>query len=226
LEIYSEGELDEALRKITTEATRLSLSTIAFEPEASRTALRAAVVRLLESFPNILSRTYIAPPSLAGLGSHGDIYANLLLRFGSALNLAGHKDAAETIWSFNKTLHGLDFYAYGEVPKVLLLSHPVGTVVGRASLGTALVLYQGVTVGASRQEDQNSYPVFEGRTVLYAHSTVLGRSRIGDGVVFAANSMIVDCDVPPNTLVAGHYPNHRFLPGAEVLLESHLVSRG
>jgi serine O-acetyltransferase len=218
---YAEGEFDQALDRIVMQATQYDLSNLHFNPQVSSSAFRIAVGQLLQSFPHIRDRYYVPPDSISGLGSHGDIYANLLLRFGAALNSAGHRKEAEIIWAFNKTLHGLDFYAYGEVPEVLQLSHPLGTVIGRASLGTALAVYQGVTIGASRKLENNEYPWFEGRAVLYANSTVLGRCRIGDGAVFGANSLIVDCDVPNNSLVVGQYPAHRFLPGTDKILDSH-----
>jgi serine O-acetyltransferase len=44
---------------------------------------------------------------------------------------------------------------------------------------------------------------------------VLGASRIGADVVFAANSFVVNADVPDHSIVVGQYPRHRILPNPE-----------
>jgi serine O-acetyltransferase len=106
----------------------------------------------------------------------------------------------------NKILHGLDlFYSVG-MPDVFLLVHPLGSVIGNAKYSDYLVVYQNCTVGAV----DNHYPVFGEGVVLYSRSSVIGKCRVGNDVVFAANSAIVNTDVPSRTVVLGTYPNCRF----------------
>lgn len=221
MDFYDDKQFDDVLEKIIRQATQFSIVRASFDFTDAQKALKLAVAELARSFPYIRDRHYFLPPTLDALGSHGDIYANLLVRLGAHFYSAGHSVEAEIIWALNRTLHGIDFFAYGKIPEIMQLSHPVGTVIGRANLGTALLIYQGVSLGASRQARINEYPSFEGRAVLYANSSVFGNCQIGDGVVFAANSMIIDCDVPANSLVVGQHPNHRFLPGGGEILRSH-----
>lgn len=188
-----------------------------FEP------MQSALEGLFFSFDALRDRYYVPPQRLMDLTKHGDIYANLLVRLGIALKEAGMLKEAEGIWTMNRVLHGLDYFPMGEPPPpILQFSHPVGTVIGRANLGQAAIVYQGVTIGASRKEERNVYPTFHGPTVFFANSTVLGNCIVGSNVVFAANSMIVDCDVPEGSIVVGQYPRHRTLPGAEKIVATFL----
>lgn len=110
------------------------------------------------------------------------------------------------LFYLNKIMHGLDLFYSVQLPAVFLLVHPVGTVLGNARYGEEFVVYQNCTVGA----DGTAYPSFGTGTILYARSAVIGRCQLGDDVVLAANSQIVNTDVPANTVVTGQYPQHRF----------------
>ena len=118
----------------------------------------------------------------------------------------GETDLPVKLSYINKILHGLDlFYSVG-MPDVFLLVHPLGSVIGNAQYGDYLVVYQNCTVGAV----DNDYPVFGEGVVLYSRSSVVGKCRVGDDVVFSANSAIVNTDVPSRTVVLGTHPNCRF----------------
>ena len=118
----------------------------------------------------------------------------------------GDTDLPVKLSYLNKILHGLDlFYSVG-MPDVFLLVHPLGSVIGNAQYSDYLVVYQNCTVGAV----DSDYPVFGEGVVLYSRSSVVGKCRVGDDVVFAANSAIVNTDVPSRTVVLGTYPNCRF----------------
>ena len=118
----------------------------------------------------------------------------------------GETDLPVKLSYLNKILHGLDlFYSVG-MPDVFLLVHPLGSVIGNAQYSDYLVVYQNCTVGAV----DSDYPVFGEGVVLYSRSSVVGKCRVGDDVVFAANSAVVNTDVPSRTVVLGTYPNCRF----------------
>lgn len=140
---------------------------------------------------------------------NGDHMATLLYYFGNTVwRESGDEGLPTRLFYVNKIMHGLDLFYSVSMPSVFLLVHPIGTVLGNAQYGDYLVVYQNCTVGAVT----NKYPKFGDGTILYSRSSVLGDCRIGDNVVFAANSMIVDTNVPSNTMVAGQYPDQRFLP--------------
>ena len=117
----------------------------------------------------------------------------------------GETDLPVKLSYLNKILHGLDlFYSVG-MPDVFLLVHPLGSVIGNAQFGDYLVIYQNCTVGAV----DSDYPVFGEGVILYSRSSVIGKCCVGDDVVFAANSAIVNTNVPSHTVVLGSYPDCR-----------------
>lgn len=111
----------------------------------------------------------------------------------------------------NKVMHGIDLYPHVLLPDVFLLVHPLGTVLGRATYGNFLVVYQGVTVGSTGTE----YPTLGEGTVLFSGAKVLDAADSGRNVVFGANSMVIGGMIPDNSLVVGQFPSCRVLPRAE-----------
>jgi len=125
----------------------------------------------------------------------------------SAWTERGEVDLAIRLFYLNKIMHGLDLFYSVPMPDVFVLVHPVGTVLGKASYRDYLVVYQNCTVGA----DTDVYPRFGEGVILYSRSSVIGDCQIGDNVVFAANSLLIDTTVPSDTVVVGQYPQQRFL---------------
>lgn len=138
---------------------------------------------------------------------NADHMAALLYFLGNSIwKSSGETELPVKLSYLNKILHGLDlFYSVG-MPDVFLMVHPLGSVIGNARYSDYLVVYQNCTVGAIN----NDYPVFGEGVVLYSRSSVVGKCRVGDDVVFSANSAIVNTDVPSRTVVLGTYPNCRF----------------
>jgi serine O-acetyltransferase len=124
-------------------------------------------------------------------------------------------DFPTRLFYLNKILHGIDLFYSVRMPDIFLFVHPVGTVLGNASYSDYLVVYQNCTVGAL----DVSYPRFGNGTILYSRSSVLGDCEVEDNVVFAANSMIVNVNVPANTLVLGQYPNQRYTSNSRTVYE-------
>lgn len=115
----------------------------------------------------------------------------------------------------NKILHGLDLYFEVRMPKIFQLVHPVGSVLGRASYKNFLVVYQNCTVGA----DGSSYPILGEKIILYSKTSILGRCQVGDNVVFGANALLLNKQVPSNSLVVGQSPDNKILPNKKCVLE-------
>ena len=46
-----------------------------------------------------------------------------------------------------------------------------------------------------------NYPTIGEHVAMYANSRIIGNCHVGDNVIFAANSFIIDCDIPSNSLV-------------------------
>ncbi len=113
------------------------------------------------------------------------------------------KSLATKIYLLNKALHAVDFYFEVNFPDVFMVEHPVGTVLGRARYSNYLVIQQGCTIGGNR----SAYPELGEYVWLHAQAMIIGKCRIGNNVFLSAGSIVMDCDVPDNTIVFGRSPN-------------------
>ncbi len=120
------------------------------------------------------------------------------------------------LFYLNKIMHGIDLFYMVKMPKIFLLIHPVGTVLGNASYQDYLAVYQNVTVGAN---ENGVYPTFNQGTLLYSKSTVIGECILGENVVLGSNSFIIDKCIPDNVLVVGQYPHHRILKNTTSVIQ-------
>ena len=109
----------------------------------------------------------------------------------------------------NKILHGLDVWFNVKLPDVLLMVHPIGTVIGNASFSDFIEIHHNVTIGSSFSD--MVYPSFGKGICLYPNSSVIGKCNIGDNVTFGINSSIIDSNIPSNKRVLGQYPNNRII---------------
>ena len=114
---------------------------------------------------------------------------------------------ADQIYYLNKIMHSNDWFYAIELPEHFLCEHPLGSVLGRAEYGDHLFVYQGTTIGGNRAKDKLTYPVLGDNVILYANSTVLGDTHIGNNVVVSAGTYIINENIPDNCIVFGTSPN-------------------
>ncbi len=176
----------------------------------------AALARLTQCFGAIGRKYYSENGTSRFDHLNGDHFASFLYFMGNtAWRDTGEEELPTRLFYLNKIMHGLDLFYSVEMPEVFMLVHPVGTVLGRARYGNFMVVYQNCTVGA----DTNIYPRFGEGVILYSRSSVLGDCAVGNNVVFAANSLVIDTSVPDDTVVVGQYPKHRFVTNTRSVQE-------
>ena len=183
---------------------------------AAERDVRAHFDRAFERVANCFSRIHLKYYTERGetVFDHlnGDHVATLLYFLGNtAWRESGNDAIATRLFYLNKILHGVDLYFSVPMPDVFMLVHPIGTVLGKARYSDHLVVYQNVTVGA----DGDTYPTFGDGVILYSRTTVVGRCAVGDNVIFGAGAMVVNTEVPNDSVVVGQYPKHRILPNRE-----------
>jgi serine O-acetyltransferase len=133
-----------------------------------------------------------------------DHYAKLMYYFSRRLFLAGANPALlDQIFLSLKSRSGMDLYYEVEIPDFFYPMHCLGTVLGRAQYGRYFVVRQGCTVG----NNHGKYPRFGEGVIMRAHSKVIGDCNIGDNVQIAAGTMVIDRDIPGNSIVFGASPN-------------------
>ena len=114
---------------------------------------------------------------------------------------------ADQVYYLNKIMHSNDWFYAVDLPIHFLCEHPLGSVLGRAKYGDYFFVYQGTTVGGNRSKEQLYYPVIGENVILFANSTVLGHTHIGNNVVVSAETYIINEDIPDNCIVFGQSPN-------------------
>ena len=107
------------------------------------------------------------------------------------------------LWLTDRILHfsGAELQPKSSIGPGLVLKHTTGIVVGgEVVAGERLTLHQNVTLGDRRPF--GGQPVLGDDVTVGAGACVLGPIRVGDRVVIAANSVVLD-DLPDDAVVAG-----------------------
>lgn len=82
--------------------------------------------------------------------------------------------------------------------------HPIGIVIGSGTIiHENVVIYQNVTIGRSKINSENGYPIIENDVIIYAGAVIVGNVRIGTGSIIGANSVVTK-SVAPNLVVFGY----------------------
>jgi len=130
---------------------------------------------------------------------NGDHYCVYLYYLSNTLYRANCPDwLCSKVFLLNKFLHGIDAFYSLNLPEHFMVVHPLGTVLGNASYGDYMIFYQGVTIGASVD---GIYPEFEGNNILYSHSAVIGKLKMGNNAITANGVRVINQDIPSNMLV-------------------------
>lgn len=112
----------------------------------------------------------------------------------------GPGEVCDKLFGLNKALHGIDCFYGIDLPDIFLFCHPVGTVLGRAKYSDFFLVYQNCTVGSNMRGE---YPVIGRCVSLYKGASVIGASRIGNNCKIAADSTVLDEDVPDDSIYIG-----------------------
>ena len=130
---------------------------------------------------------------------HPDHYAMFLYLLANTVSRSDRTDPlAFRLFYLNKVLHGLDVYHDTALPEVFQFMHPLGTVLGQAKYGNFFCVYQGCSVGS---DEDGVFPDIGDHVVLYAGSSVIGRSRVGNNVVIGATALVLNEHIPDNKVV-------------------------
>ena len=180
------------------------------EEDILRTFFPKAVERTLFCFKSINTKYYqraeINPLHSAQYTQFlyyqaNTVYKDVILKGGADADNA--RDLCSKLYILNKSLSACELYYEVELPDIFLLDHPVGSVIGRGKFSNYLLFLQDVTVGANN----NLYPEFGEKVVLFEGAQVLGTSHIGNNVVISANAYVKDQDIPDNSIVFGSSPD-------------------
>jgi len=112
---------------------------------------------------------------------------------------------------------GIDIHPAAQIGDHFCIDHGTGVVIGEtAIIGSHVVLYQGVTLGAKNFEydeagrpiDIPRHPILEDQVTVYSNTSILGRVRIGHDTIIGGNVWLTQ-DVPANSIVLQSNPEIR-----------------
>jgi serine O-acetyltransferase len=178
-----------------------------------RDAATGALARTAHCFSRIGNKYFFDGTSALFDHLHGDQYAMWLYLLGNELfRIGGPASVCKKIFLLNKALHGCDIFYEVELPSVFLLVHPLGTVLGRARYADHLIVYQRVGVGSNH----DVYPTLGAHLTLRPGSSVLGNATVGEGCSVAAESLLLDRDLPAHSVYIGNPRDHVIRTQVEV----------
>lgn len=117
-------------------------------------------------------------------------------------------DLCDKIYGLSKCFSSADIFYEIEMPDIWFFDHPQGSVMGRAKYSNFFTFSQGCTVG----NNKGKFPSFGEHVSMFSNSKILGDCIVGDHVVFAANSYIIDKNIPAYSIVFGVHPNNVIHP--------------
>jgi len=112
---------------------------------------------------------------------------------------------------------GIDIHPAAKIGDYFCIDHGTGVVIGEtAIIGSHVVLYQGVTLGAKNFEydadgkpmDIPRHPILEDNVTVYSNTSILGRVTIGHDTVIGGNVWLTQ-DIPANSVVLQSTPEIR-----------------
>lgn len=175
----------------------------------STASIKDAIEKIEYSFSRIKRKYYQENGAPTFDHLNGDHMAVFLYYLSNIIyTKTNNNQLATKLFYLNKIMHGVDLFYSVPMPDVFMLVHPLSTVIGKANFSNYLVVYQNCTIGANT----DVYPNFGEGIILYSGTSVIGNCTIGNNVIFGANTLLIDTDVPDNSLVVGQYPNQRILP--------------
>ncbi len=155
-----------------------------------------------DKYNSLNGKTYFNPYHSGQYSIFLYFVSNTVFKLNPKKNI--NKTLADKVYYLNKALNGLDLFYEVEMPKIFILDHPVGAVLGRAKYGDYFSFSQGCTVG----NNKGIFPKIGKNVKMFSNSKMLGKCKVGDNVTFAANSYIKDKNIPSNVIVFGQCPNN------------------
>jgi serine O-acetyltransferase len=113
----------------------------------------------------------------------------------------------------SRFLTGIEIHPGAKIGRRFFIDHGMGVVIGEtAEIGDDVLIYQGVTLGGTGNEQGKRHPTIGHNVVIGTGAKVLGSIQIGNNVKIGAGSVVVR-PVPDNSTVVG-------IPGRIVRMRS------
>ena len=113
------------------------------------------------------------------------------------------KFLARTISQWSRFWTGIEIHPGAKIGRRLVIDHGMGIVIGEtAEVGDDCLIYHGVTLGGTGQDQGKRHPTIGNNVLLSTGSKVLGPFKVGDGARIAANAVVLK-EIPENATAVG-----------------------
>ncbi|CAN5551654.1 serine O-acetyltransferase [soil metagenome] len=139
--------------------------------------------------------------------TYGGVQALLCHRVAHALHGIGLSLAPRLLANLTRMATGIEIHPAARIGEAPFIDHGAGVVIGEtATVGDAVTLYQGVTLGGTGFARGKRHPTVGDHVIIGSGAKLLGPIAVGDRAKIGANSVVVH-DVPPDSTVVGN-PGH------------------
>ncbi len=160
-----------------------------------------AVIR--EQFETIFREDPAAKSKLEIILCYPGFHAILLHRAAHRLFEANIPILPRFISQISRFLTGIEIHPGATIGRRCFIDHGMGVVIGEtAEIGDDVLLYQGVTLGGTGNEQGKRHPTIGNNVVIGTGAKVLGSIKIGNHVKIGAGSVVVH-PVPDYSTVVG-----------------------
>lgn len=166
------------------------------------------IIKLDKCFSHVRNKYYHNDGETIFNPLHVAQWTMFLYTIARELSGFGYTDLCDKIYGLSKMFSSADIFYGVKMPDIWFFDHPQGSVMGRAEYGDFFTFSQGCTVGNNKCK----FPVFGKHVSMLSNSKVLGNCHIGNHVIFAANSYVIDTDIPSYAIVFGTSPDNTIKP--------------
>lgn len=150
----------------------------------------------------LISADYARFCELSGRSAQGSVWRSFLhprvapvalFRVAHWLHIKGLRPIGSFLSLFILMIFRVEIPARAVIGPGFVLPHPMGIVIGSASIGRNVTIFQNVTLGAREFDgsyDLSKRPILDDCVVVGAGAVILGPIRIGQNVVVRANGLI------------------------------------
>lgn len=184
-----------------------------------------AIATLREDIATVKANDPAAQSSLVVFLSYPGIHAKWMHTPAHWLWHHGARGLARVLSQITRFCTGVEIHPAAQIGRRLFIDHAMGVVIGETTIiGDDCVLYQGVTLGGTGNENGKRHPTLGNHVTVGTGAKVLGNIRIGDNVRIGGNSVVVK-DVPSDCTVVGIPGRVVKRNGCRVLSETFDASR-
>jgi serine O-acetyltransferase len=126
-------------------------------------------------------------------------------RISNKLYKLNFKILARLISEFSRLITAIEIHPGAQIGDNLIIDHGYGVVIGEtAIIKNNVIIYQGVTLGASKLIHGRRHPTIGNNVVIGCYSQVLGNIHIEDNTTIKANSLITFSTLYADQFVIKH----------------------